>query len=397
MTIRVVTIENKRQARSLLATLGCDPAGVAIMADKAVFRTLLIEEIPTKDANLLKQTFLAKGGEVALTRGSADMSVSHTNALVCATLKQYRLAIAQLKLQPWGLPELAAALETVLQGQENFPLRQYQWPDQQLQILPNKTLIMGILNVTPDSFSDGGRYTDTEIAVQHAREMVGEGAHILDIGAESTRPYGGAQPVDAAEELRRLLPVVDALLPLRLAPLSIDTYKAEVAEVVLTRGAHIINDIGGLQKDPEMAAVVAKHQVPLVVMHNEDLIHSSQDILSAMVRFLERSIAIGLAAGIQPECFILDPGLGFGKTPVQNLEIMSRLEELTSLGYPLLLASSRKRFIGEVLNLPVEDRIEGTGATVALGIMKGVQMVRVHDVQPMARVAAMIDSMKRSG
>lgn len=397
MTIRVVTIENKRQARSLLATLGCDPAGVAIMADKAVFRTLLIEEIPTKDANLLKQTFLAKGGEVALTRGSADMSVSHTNALVCATLKQYRLAIAQLKLQPWGLPELAAALETVLQGQEKFPLRQYQWPDQQLQILPNKTLIMGILNVTPDSFSDGGRYTDTEIAVQHAREMVGEGAHILDIGAESTRPYGGAQPVDAAEELRRLLPVVDALLPLRLAPLSIDTYKAEVAEVVLTRGAHIINDIGGLQKDPEMAAVVAKHQVPLVVMHNEDLIHSSQDILSAMVRFLERSIAIGLAAGIQPECFILDPGLGFGKTPVQNLEIMSRLEELTSLGYPLLLASSRKRFIGEVLNLPVEDRIEGTGATVALGIMKGVQMVRVHDVQPMARVAAMIDSMKRSG
>nr|WP_243638750.1 dihydropteroate synthase [Lucifera butyrica] len=257
-----------------------------------------------------------------------------------------------------------------------------------------KTLVMGILNVTPDSFSDGGCYNTLEAAARHAEEMIQAGADIIDIGAESTRPYGGAQVVSAREELDRLLPLLEKVLKIATVPVSVDTYKASVAEAAIKMGAHLINDVWGLQSDPGMAGVIANYKVPVIVMHNQQNTFYEKDIMYSICRFLQQSIQIGLDAGVPFDHFIIDPGIGFGKTPEQNLEVMSRLGELRSLGCPLLLGTSRKRFIGEVLGLPVEDRVEGTGATVAWGIAQGTSIVRVHDVKPIVRMAKMCDAMK---
>lgn len=395
MNPRILLIENLEQARQELSLLNCDEMGTAIMAPKAVFKTIKIEDISTKSANLLKQTFLAKGGEVAIARGAADLSISHTDVLICATVKQYRLALAQLKLQPWGLPQVAAEIESALYAAQTFPRRCYAWPGKQLSILPHQTLVMGILNLTPDSFSDGGKFNTADAALQHVQAMIDDGADIIDVGAESTRPYHGAESVSEEEEKERLLPLLEKVLSVSSVPVSVDTYKAGVAEASLQLGAHIINDIWGLQGDPRMAEVVAKYQVPVIIMHNQEGTTYKKNVLSHISSFLYRSIEIGQAAGIPFENFIIDPGIGFGKTPKQNLQVMSRLEELKAMGCPVLLGTSRKRFIGEVLHLPVGDRVEGTGATVALGITKGVNIVRVHDVREMARIAKMTDNMLR--
>ncbi|WP_305764299.1 dihydropteroate synthase [Carboxydothermus pertinax] len=251
---------------------------------------------------------------------------------------------------------------------------------------------MGILNVTPDSFSDGGRYYDIEAALNHARQMVAEGADIIDVGGESTRP--GAEYVPAEEEIRRVLPVVEALVREIEVPISVDTYKAIVAEKVLEAGAHIINDVWGLQKDPKMAEVAARYEAPVVVMHNKtEAVY--EDLIAEVISFLKESIKIGLRAGIPREKIIIDPGIGFGKSLEHNLILMKRLNELKSLGQPILLGTSRKSLIGKTLDLPVNERVEGTAATVTLGIAKGVDIIRVHDVKEMVRVAKMTDAMVR--
>ncbi|MEN6565697.1 MAG: dihydropteroate synthase [Veillonellales bacterium] len=262
-----------------------------------------------------------------------------------------------------------------------------------MSILPHRTLVMGILNLTPDSFSDGGKFNTTDRALQHVQAMIDDGADIIDVGAESTRPYHGAETVSEAKEKERLLPLLEKILSVSSVPVSVDTYKAGVAEAALKLGVHIINDIWGLQGDPRMAEVAAQYQVPVIMMHNQTGTNYAKDILSQISSFLYRSIEVGQAAGIPFENFIIDPGIGFGKTSAQNLQVMSQLEELKTIGCPMLLGTSRKRFIGEVLNLPVEDRVEGTGATVALGITKGANIIRVHDVREMARIAKMTDSM----
>ncbi|WP_281170176.1 dihydropteroate synthase [Carboxydothermus ferrireducens] len=251
---------------------------------------------------------------------------------------------------------------------------------------------MGILNVTPDSFSDGGQYNDIEAAVKRARQMVAEGADIIDVGGESTRP--GAEYVPPEEELRRVLPVVEALVREMNVPISVDTYKAEVAEKALEAGAHIINDVWGLQKDPRMAEVAARYGAPVVVMHNKTEAEYD-DLMAEVIAFLKESIKIGVKAGIPREKIIIDPGIGFGKTLEHNLLLMKRLNELNSLGQPILLGTSRKSMIGKTLDLPVNERVEGTAATVTLGIAKGVDIVRVHDVKEMVRVAKMTDAMVR--
>jgi len=391
-----IQISNLKQAEIELSKIKCDKVGISIMSNKAVFQIIKLEKVPAKDANLLKQTFLAKGGEVAVARGTADLSISHTDVLICATLKQYRLALVQLKIQPWGLPKVAQVIERVLNTNELFPNRQYEWPKHQLSILPRRTLIMGILNVTPDSFSDGGCYNNIDAALRHVEEMIKNGADIIDIGAESTRPYGNNEQITAEVELERLTPLLERVLEISSVPVSVDTYRGSVALEALKLGAHMINDIWGLQYDDQMAKVVAQYNVPVIIMHNQQGNEYTRDIMSHICEFLKNSIIIGLKAGIDFENFIVDPGIGFGKTHEQNLLVMSRLEELKSLGCPILLGTSRKRFIGEVLGLPVDDRVEGTGATVAVGITKGMNIVRVHDVQAIARIAKMTDMMMRS-
>jgi dihydropteroate synthase len=255
-------------------------------------------------------------------------------------------------------------------------------------------MIMGIVNVTPDSFSDGGRFYDVDRAVEHAKRLVADGADIIDIGGESTRP--GAEKVPLEEELRRVIPVVKAVAQEIDVPISIDTYKAEVAKQAIEAGAHIINDVWGAKADAKMAEVAAFYDVPIILMHNR---HDLQyrDLIPDMISDLMESVAIAKRAGVKDENIILDPGIGFAKTVEHNLEIMRRLDEFAKLGYPLLLGTSRKRFIGHVLDLPVNERVEGTGATVCLGIVKGAHIVRVHDVLPIARMAKMMDAMLGKG
>ncbi|RID88566.1 dihydropteroate synthase [Mesobacillus zeae] len=253
-----------------------------------------------------------------------------------------------------------------------------------------KTLVMGILNATPDSFSDGGKYSRIDAAVKHASEMAADGADIIDIGGESTRP--GSALVSAEEELERVLPVIEAVSARVDIPISIDTYKANVAREAIGAGAHIINDVWGAKADPAMAAVAAEADVPIVLMHNREGRNYTNFMRDALNDLYE-SIALARQAGVKDENIILDPGIGFAKSLEENLLMMRNLDTLAALGYPVLLGTSRKSMIGNVLGLPVDERLEGTGATVCYGIQKGCQIIRVHDVKEMARMAKMMDAL----
>lgn len=258
----------------------------------------------------------------------------------------------------------------------------------------NKTLIMGILNVTPDSFSDGGKYTQTEMAVKRATQMVADGADLIDIGGESTRP--GYTRISDEEEIERVVPMIEAITKNVDVPISVDTYKSEVAKQALEAGAHIINDIWGVKADPNMAKVAAEHNVPIILQHNRK--EAEYDFFPRDVyNDLYKSVGLARIAGVRPENIILDPGIGFAKSHEQNLEMMRNLDTMVSLGYPVLLGTSRKSLIGQVLDLPVSERLEGTGATVCYGIQKGCQLIRVHDVKEMARMAKMMDALIGKG
>lgn len=279
------------------------------------------------------------------------------------------------------------------------------------------TYVMGVLNITLDSFSGDGLLNDpssgkTEdlinAALEQARRFVSAGADVLDVGGESTRP--GSQPLGAEEELARVVPVIHALAQEMDTPISVDTYKAKVAAAALQAGAHMVNDVWGLRADPNLAGVAAQYQAPVILMHNRSSwVHAEikerlggryvgmayENLLEDVKRELMESVALAKAAGIDDEQIILDPGIGFGKTVEQNLELIDRLGEIRALGYPVLLGPSRKSFIGYTLDLPPDQRIEGTAAAVAVGIARGADIVRVHDVEYMVRVARMTDAIVR--
>ena len=256
---------------------------------------------------------------------------------------------------------------------------------------------MGVLNVTPDSFSGDGLGSDIDSAVEQAVRFQAEGADIIDIGGESTRPpslYSDAAPITADEEICRVVPVIESLSPLLDIPISVDTYKAEVAHAALQAGAAMINDVWGFRRDPKMAQVAAAADVPVVLMHNQKHTRYA-DLVPEVIAGLQEMMDTAVRAGVRRENVILDPGMGFGKTAEHNLEILRRLDEFIALGAPLLVGMSRKSTIGYVLGLPVEERLEGTAATVALSVAFGADIVRVHDVEEMARVARMSDAVVR--
>ena len=267
-------------------------------------------------------------------------------------------------------------------------------------VLGKRTLIMGVLNVTPDSFSDGSKFYVEEHAIEHAMRMEAAGADLIDIGAESTRP--GSEGISAEEEWKRLLPVLGGLRRLLKIPISIDTQKAEVAETALDAGAQIINDISGLRSDPRIAEVAARRRVPLILMHLRGEPRTMQtgpfarDVMKDVLQGLRKSVAIARKAGVPKSRIILDPGIGFGKSYAQNYELLQKLPQLAKLGYPLLVGTSRKGFLGATLAredkpAPPEERIWGTAATVTASILNGAHIVRVHDVEEMAQVARVAD------
>ena len=258
--------------------------------------------------------------------------------------------------------------------------------------LEEKTYIMGILNVTPDSFSDGGNYNNVELALKRAKEMIEEGVDIIDIGGESTRP--GAEYVSEEEEINRVIPVIKAIKKELDVLISVDTYKSKTAKAAILAGADIINDIWAFKKDEEMAKLVAEHNVTCVLMHNRENIPYN-NIMEDVIKDLKESIEIAISNGVKKEKIILDPGIGFAKNYEENLIVMNNLQDIVRLGYPVLLATSRKSMIGKALDLPVNERVEGTIATTVLGITKGCHMVRVHDIKENKRAAVMTDKIIR--
>ena len=263
-----------------------------------------------------------------------------------------------------------------------------------------KTYVMGILNVTPDSFSEGGLYFDKSAAVERAHKMVEEGADIIDIGGESTRP--GSEPIIIEEELRRTIPVIETLAKNIKVPISIDTYKSEVAKVALDAGASMVNDISGLRFDPKMPEVVSEYKVPMVIMHIKGTPKDMQQnpvyeaLIPEIMDYLRGGIRIAKQSGISEDKIIIDPGIGFGKSFAHNLEVINNLREFTLLKKPILIGPSRKAFIGKILgDVPVTERLEGTAAAVAISIMKGANIIRVHDVKEMVKVAKVADAIKK--
>lgn len=256
-----------------------------------------------------------------------------------------------------------------------------------------ETVVMGILNVTPDSFSDGGRYSQTDAALRRATEMLKDGAKIIDIGGESTRP--GHTPVSLEEELERTIPVIEVLSRELDCAISIDTYKASVAEEAMKAGAHIINDVWGAKREPRIAEVANQYGAPIILMHNREQAIYEGNFVDELLADIEESIMIARNAGIAEHNIWLDPGIGFAKDIHENIEAMQSLDRLSALGYPVLLGTSKKSLIGKVLDLPIDERMEGTGATVCYGIEHGCHIVRVHDVKEIARTVRMMDVLTR--
>ncbi|MGI6650003.1 MAG: dihydropteroate synthase [Bacillota bacterium] len=402
--VRVVRIQDEGEARELIRRVGPDVAGLGIMAPKAVHLVLYVKDVSTPGALILKQEMLARGGEAAVNREVIVAQTDKTDMVLMGTLQQYRQALIRMRQQPFGLKALAEEIEFILDlnsiakgddqsrtGSRKLRSRGLACRDRWLP-LGERTLMMGILNLTPDSFSDGGKYCEPAAALARAQQLVEEGADLLDVGAESTRP--GFRPISAAAEWERLKTVLPLLIKELPIPISLDTYKAEVARRALDLGVHLINDIWGLQGDPAMAEVIAEYQVPVVVMHNRKKAEY-RDLMAELVQDLGQSLRIADQAGIDPAKIILDPGIGFGKTLEHNLEVMKRLPELRNLGKPLLLGTSRKSMIGQVLDAPVDQRDMGTAATVVLGIAAGVDIVRVHDVRQIKPALRMADAIVR--
>ncbi|MBI5400251.1 dihydropteroate synthase [Candidatus Saganbacteria bacterium] len=397
MTARIIAINNLEEARAELSAIGVDPAGVRLMAPKAVFRLVKLKDLRPVAANIIKQEMLSFGAEAATAYGAIDHSVAATDLLIFGQLRHFNQLIEKLASHQFGLPQIAAELSRRLKQFDAIP-SPLKIRDREF-IFGRKTYIMGVVNVTPDSFSNGGQFFSPEAAVDQAKKILAAGADIIDIGGESTRP--GAPPVEAAEEKRRILPVIRQLAQETKALISVDTSKAAVAQAALKSGAAMINDVTGLRGDPAMADVAAQAGAALCLMHMRGTPQTMQaapvydDVMGEIIGQLDGGLAIAAKAGILLDKIILDPGIGFGKTVDHNLIILARLKELKILGRPILVGTSNKSFIGAVLELPVAGRAEGTAATIALAIAQGADFVRVHDVEKMILAAKMTDAIVR--
>lgn len=384
-------IKEQKDIISEFEKIGADPGGIKLMAPKGEVLLIRAEHVSLKAANLLKQEMLSRGGDCVVHRNVSNLTIEESAVILIGTRRTFQGVLPKLRSQPFGLKALGKEIETLLYNETKSKEPQLMTIRGKVYDWNAKTWIMGILNVTPDSFSDGGKFNQTEYAVAHAKEMVANGADIIDIGGESNRP--GHEPVSLEQELARVVPIIEALrTELPDVPISIDTYKAKVAEEAVKAGADIINDIWGAKQEPAIAEVAAKYQVPIILMHNRTD-KNYEHLMSDIASDIRESIAIAKEAGVTDAQIILDPGIGFAKTYEQNLEVMRKLDTFTALGYPVLLGTSRKSMIGNALDLPVTERMEGTGATVCLGIEKGCQIMRVHDVKEMSRMAKMMDIM----
>lgn len=395
---RLLALPTSELAVRELQRVAVDSRGIAEMIPK--MRTLCVglTQVECRQANILKQEMLSLGGDAAVARGTVGCTVDRTDCILIGTAKQLTRLGRKLTAQPFGLAALAVELEGLLSRVARSPSA---WKTSRRLLSLKRPLIMGILNVTPDSFSDGGRCFDPSLAVDRALQMEQEGADIIDIGGESTRP--GAALIWAEQELARIIPVIERLSSVLRCAISVDTWKSAVAEQAVSAGAEIINDISGFNFDPEMAGVAATCGAGVVLMHTRGTPDKMQqdtaydDLLLEVTAGLRASVGRALTAGVSESCIAVDPGIGFGKDAVGNLELLRRLSELSCFGVPILTGTSRKAFIGKTVNRPdTDDRLYGTAATVALSVANGASILRVHDVRAMRDVADMAHAISHS-
>ncbi len=390
--LRVLSLKSPNQIARELRKIGVDPEGIKIMAPKATLRLTKISGLGAPSAHIIKQTMLSIGGDAAVSYGSLTIREATTDVLVIGTESHYQKLIEKLKAQPLNLKEVSRQMEEALSSLEKryFRLR---CGEHTLE-MGERTLVMGVVNVTPDSFSDGGAWLETGEAVERCLQLVEEGADIVDVGAESSRP--GAEPVSEEEELGRIMPVLERICGKMDAPVSIDTVKPRVAEKALSAGATIVNNISGL-RNPDMVSVVADGGAAVIVMHMKGTPRTMQenphydDLMGEIIGFLGERVGFAVANGVDEERILVDPGIGFGKSADDNYRIIDRLEELRCLGQAIVVGPSRKSFIGTVLKAGPRDRVFGTAAAVAWCIASGADVVRVHDVKQMKEVVAIAD------
>lgn len=395
---RILAVNSVERATEELQRIAVDSYGVVEMAPKTLTRCIKIAQLQCRQANILKQEMLSLGGDAAVARGTVACSIKATDCILIGTEKQLGKLCKKLLFQPFGLPKLAAELMGILVSASASPTL---WRTSQRAISLQRPVIMGILNLTPDSFSDGGRCNEPGRAFDKALQMEAEGADIIDIGGESTRP--GAALVSPDEELARVMPLIERLYGRLKCAISVDTWKSAVASRALEGGAEIVNDISGFNFDPQMSSIAAAGRAGVVLMHTRGTPDKMQqdtsytDLMAEISTGLRASLDIAHEAGVADDRIVLDPGIGFGKDVAGNLEILRRLTELSAFGLPILTGTSRKSFIGRVLGRELtDDRIFGTAASVALSIANGASILRVHDVRAMRDVADMAHAVVHS-
>ena len=383
------------EIRSEMALMGVDPAGIDIMVGKSRHHLIRLDDVDLRAALILKQDMLSLGGEAALCKGAAGLAIRTTPVLLMGTARQMRDLVSKIGGQPFKLAELSRSIKKLLDNIDNSS--RYVVRGQDL-LSGGRKAIVGILNVTEDSFSDGGKFAERESAVARGTEMAAQGADIIDVGGESTRP--GARPVSGRDEMEKVIPVIRDLVSEGVNSISVDTTRSEVAEKAIQEGASIINDISGMTFDRKMLPVAAASEVSVILMHTrgrpetmqDDLIYD--DLMGEICSYLERAMDCAMDAGIPAERICLDPGIGFGKSLEQNLELISRIGELRSLGAAVMVGASRKSFIGGLTGADVEHRMPGSIGAAVAAALKGADMVRVHDVAETVQAMAVVSGMK---
>jgi len=392
---RIIVIESLEDAAREMRAIGVSEGGISAMAGKARSLVVKVSGASVPVGHILKQQMLSLGGEAAVARDVLTHKIESTDVLLMGTRTQLGALCEKLSYQPFDMPALGEEIASLLETTDAPAPRSLRARSHVIG-LGERVRIMGILNVTPDSFSDGGQYLRPTAALERGLAMIEEGADIIDVGGQSSRP--GSSPVSEEEELKRVVPVVARIHEEWEGPISIDTYRARVAEEAISAGAAIVNDITAFRADPEIAGVVARFGAACVLMHMQGTPETMQDspsyddLMGEIAAFLADAVARANRAGIGEDQIAVDPGIGFGKTTEHNLAILHRLPELRVLGKPLLVGPSRKSFIGNVLDLPIDERLEGTLAASAYAVAQGARILRVHDVRPTIRAARLVEA-----
>jgi dihydropteroate synthase len=398
--IRILDLKSKEELKDeILTQVNPTNIGAVKVSNKGTFYNVLVKNVKSVVANVIKQEMLSIGTDAVVAKGALDLSVDRCNVILVGNIKHFKQLAVKIKAQPFSLKYFG---NEVLDKIDKFNRKKFNLSikGETYTLSEDKTYIMGILNVTPDSFSDGGEFISLDNAIKRVEVMIKEGADFIDIGGESTRP--GAEEVSLNEELKRVVPVIEAIAKeFPHIPISIDTYKSKVAKEAVSAGASMINDISGLHFDTEMAKVVAEEKIPVILMHIKGTPKNMQknpvydNLLNEIFDYFNESLSILEKAGGDIENVVIDPGIGFGKTFEHNLIILNRLKEFKSFGLPVLIGASRKSFIGAILNKKnPKHRVLGSLSVAAISSLKGAKILRVHDVKETYEVLKVADAVK---